>query len=77
MTAPDRSVKEATQERLKRVRELDDDPQSEVQRTAGSDQRPRQLEVGTRVDEHPRVLVTESEEAELLEAPAHDALILE
>ena len=56
---------------------LDDDAQREMQRTASADDRARQLEVGPRVDEHPRVLVTESEETELLEAPTHDALILE
>jgi hypothetical protein len=56
---------------------LDDDAQREVQRTTCADDRARELEVGPRVDEHPRVLVTESEEAELLEAPTHDALILE
>jgi hypothetical protein len=48
-----------------------------VQRTPGTDERARQLEIGARVDEHPRVLVTEPEEPELLEAPTHDALILE
>src|SRR6188474_130280 len=56
---------------------LDDDAQREMQRTTCADDRARQLEVGPRVDEHPRVLVTEPEEAELLEAPTHDALILE
>jgi hypothetical protein len=55
----------------------DDDAEREVQRTPGADQRARQLQVGTRVDEHPRVFVTEPETAELLEAPAHHALILE
>jgi len=56
---------------------LDDDPQREMQRASGTHERARQLKVGARVDEHPRVLVTEPEEPELLEAPAHDALILE
>jgi hypothetical protein len=56
---------------------LDDDAQREMQRTTSADDRARQLKVGARVDEHPRVLVTEPEEPELLEAPAHDALILE
>jgi hypothetical protein len=56
---------------------LDDDAQRQVQRASGTDERARQLEIGTRVHEHPRVLVTEAEESELLEAPAHDALILE
>ena len=56
---------------------LDGDAQRQVQRTPGTDERARQLKVGARVDEHPSVLVTELEEPELLEAPAHDALILE
>ena len=56
---------------------LDDDAQREMQRTTCADDRARQLEVGPRVDEHPRVLVTEPEEPKLLEAPTHDALILE
>ena len=56
---------------------LDDDPQREMQRASGTHERARQLKVGARVDEHPRVLVTEPEEPELLEAPAHDALVLE
>ncbi len=42
-----------------------------------ADERARQLEIGARVDEHPGVLVTEAEEAKLLEAPSHHALILE
>ena len=56
---------------------LDDDAQLKVQRTPGTDERAGELEVGARVDEHPRVLVTEPEATELLEPPAHDALILE
>ena len=56
---------------------LDDDAEREVQRTPCADERARQLQVGARVDEHPRVLVAEPEAPELLEAPAHHALILE
>jgi hypothetical protein len=69
MTAPRGGVKNGVV--------LDGDAQRQVQRTPGTDERARQLEIGARVDEHPRVLVTEPEEPELLEAPTHDALILE
>ena len=69
MPAPPRSVKNRGL--------LDDDAQRKVQRAPCTDERPRQLQVGARVDEHPRVLVAEPEAPELLEAPAHDALILE
>ena len=47
-----------------------------MQRAARADERARQLEVGTRVDEEPRVLVAEAERPELVVAPADDALIL-
>lgn len=77
MTASEWSVKEFAQDRLKAGVRSDDDAKREVQRAARTDQRSRQLQVCARVDEHPRVLVTEPEAAELLEAPAHDALILE
>ena len=56
---------------------LDDDAERQMQRAPGADERARQLEIRARVDEHPGVLVTEPEEPELLEAPAHDALVLE
>ena len=69
MTAPRGRVKNGVA--------LDDDAQREVQRASGTDERARQLEVGARVDEHPGVLVTEPEAPELLEAPTHDALVLE
>ena len=55
----------------------DDDAEREVQWAPCADERARQLQVSARVDEHQRVLVTEPEAAELLEAPAHHALILE
>ena len=55
----------------------DDDAQREMQRAPGADERPRQLQVGTRVDEHPRVFVGVAEAPELLEAPADHALVLE
>src|SRR5262249_1117924 len=55
----------------------DDDAQREVQRTSRADQRPRELKIRSRVDEQPGVLVAEPQLAELLEPPAHDALILE
>jgi hypothetical protein len=58
-------------------RALDDDAQREIERAASADQGSRELEIGSRVHEHPRVLVGEPEEPELLEPPAHDALILE
>jgi hypothetical protein len=69
MTAPRGGVKNGVV--------LDGDAQRQVQRTPGTDERARQLEIGARVDEHPCVLVSEAEEPELLEAPTHDALILE
>ena len=47
-----------------------------MERTAGSDERSRQLEIRTRVDEQPALLVAEAERAELVVAPAQDALIL-
>jgi len=56
---------------------LDDDAQREMQRAPCTDERPRQLQVRSRVDEHPRVLVTEPEAPKLLETPRHHALILE
>ena len=57
--------------------ELDDDAQREVERTARTDERAGQLQIGARVDEHPRVLVAIPEEAELVEAPADDSLVLD
>jgi hypothetical protein len=77
MTAPDGSVKKSAQGRLKPPAVLDDDAKRQMVRAARSDERARQLEIGTRVDKHPCVLVAEPEEPELLEPPAHDALILE
>jgi hypothetical protein len=77
MTAPEGSVKKSAQDLLKQRAALHDDAERQVMRTAGSDQRAGQLEIRSRVDEHPCVLVTEPEEPELLEPPAHDALILE
>jgi hypothetical protein len=56
---------------------LENDAKREMERAAGPDERPRELQVCTRVDEEPCVLVAEAEEPELLEAPADDALILE
>lgn len=55
---------------------LDDDTKREVQRAAGADERAGQLEIGSRVDEQPAILVAEAEKAELFETPADDALIL-
>lgn len=77
MTAPDRSVKELAQDRLKAGLLSDDDAECEVQWTACADELARQLQVGARVDEHPGVLLAESEQPELVEAPADDALVLE
>ena len=57
--------------------ELDGDAQGEVERTARSDERAGQLQIGARVDEHPRVLVAVAEKAELVEAPADDPLVLD
>jgi hypothetical protein len=48
-----------------------------MKRAASADERARQLEIGTRVDEHPCILLAESEESELVEPPADDALVLE
>ena len=56
---------------------LDGDAQREVERTARSDEGSRQLKIGARVDEHPCVLVAVAEEAELVEAPADDPLVLD
>ena len=55
---------------------LEDDAKREVERAAGADERAGQLEVGARVDEQPTVIRAEAEEAELVETPAGDALIL-
>lgn len=76
MTAPARSVKECAQDRLKAGASSDDDAEREVEGTACADERSGQLEIRARVDEQPAVLVAESERAELVVAPAHDALIL-
>ena len=56
---------------------LDDDAEREVKRAARADERARELQVGSGVDEDPRVLGFEAEEPELVEAPTDDALILE
>jgi hypothetical protein len=56
---------------------LDDDAECEVERAARADQRARELQVGSGVDEDPGVLGFEAEEPELVEAPTDDALILE
>ena len=56
---------------------LDDDAEREVERAARADERARELQVGSGVDEDPRVLGFEAEEPELIEAPTDDALILE
>jgi hypothetical protein len=77
MPAPAGSVKEAAQGRLKKAPALEDDPEREVQRATRADERARELQVGAGVDEEPRVLVAEPEPTKLVEAPAHDALILE
>jgi len=67
MPAPPRGVKDGSA----------DDAKRKVERAAGPHQRAGELQVGSGVDEEPRVLVAEPEEPELVEAPAHDALILE
>ncbi len=61
---------------VKRGIVLEDDAEREVERAARADERTRELQVGSCVDEEPRVLGVEPEEPELVEAPAHDALIL-
>ena len=77
MPALAESVKEAAQGRLKKAPALEDDAEREVQRATRTDERARELQVGSRVDEEPGVLVAEPEQTKLVEAPAHDALILE
>ena len=67
----------AARRRVKRGIVLEDDAEREVERAARADERARELQVGSGVDEEPRVLGVEPEEHELVEAPAHDALILE
>ena len=62
---------------VKRRRALEDDAERQVERTPGTHKRARELQVRSGVDEEPRVLVAEAEEPELVEAPAHDALIFE
>ncbi len=69
MPAPRRGVKRGIV--------LEDDAEREVERAARADERTRELQVGSCVDEEPRVLGVEAEEPELVEAPAHDLLILE
>ena len=76
MTAPEGSVKDVAQDRLKAGESSDNDAKRQMQRAAGADERTRELEVGARVDEKPRVLLAEPEESELVEAPADHALIL-
>jgi mannose-6-phosphate isomerase-like protein (cupin superfamily) len=56
---------------------LEDDPEREMQRATRADERTGQLEISARVNEQPRILLTESEQPELVEAPTDDALILE
>ena len=77
MPARAESVKEAAQGRLKKAPALEGDAKREVQWATRTDERARELQVGSRVDEEPRVLVAEPEQTKLVEAPAHDALILE
>ncbi len=48
-----------------------------MKRAPRADERARELQVGSGVDEDPRVLGFEAEEPELVEAPTDDALILE
>jgi len=48
-----------------------------MQRASSGDERAGELEVGTRVDEEPGVLLAEAEDPELVETPRQDALILE
>ena len=62
---------------VKRRRVLEDDAERQVERTPRTHERARELQVGSGVDEEPRVLVAEAEKPELVEAPAHDGLILE
>ena len=69
MPAPRRGVKRGIV--------LEDDAEREVERAARADERARELQVGSGVDEEPRVLGFEAEEPELVEAPTDDALILE
>ena len=69
MPAPHRGVKHRIV--------LQDDAEREVERAARADERARELQVGSGVDEDPRVLGFEAEEPELIEAPTDDALILE
>ena len=76
MTAPGGSVKKSVQERLKPRTRLEDDAQREMQRAARTDERAGQLEIGSRVDEQPAILLAEAEKPELVVAPAGDALIL-
>ena len=56
---------------------LENDAESQMQRTPGRDERAGELEVGARVHEEPCLLLAEAEEPELVEAPGHDTLILE
>lgn len=53
-----------------------DDAQRKVQRTTRADERAGQLEISTRLDEEPALLLAEAEEAELVVAPAGDPLVL-
>ena len=62
---------------VKRRRVLEDDAERQVERTSRTHERARELQVGSGVDEDPRVLGFEAEEPELVEAPTDDALILE
>jgi hypothetical protein len=77
MPAPAESVKETAHGRLKKAPALEDDAEREVQRATRTDERACELQVGSGVDEQPRVLVTEPKEPELVETPGRDALILE
>ncbi len=55
----------------------DDDAERQVKRAACADELTRALQVGSRVDEEPGVLLPVAEEPELIEPPADDALVLE
>ena len=70
------SQQRATMPARRRSVNYRDDAEREVERAARTHEGARQLQVGARVDEHPGVLLAEAEEPELVEAPAHDALVL-
>lgn len=76
MTAPEGSVKEVAQGRLKAGRRSDDDAEREVKRAAGADERAGQLQVRAGLDQEPAVLLAETEEPELVVPPTGDTPIL-